>query len=185
MGWPRRSQDDREPETLRAVGPREERHPLPQERPLHPRERTDSSYWAWLALGVVSPYLLSALLYPLAWWPVWAVVLPLLGAMWTVLRVVLGLLGAAPASPVSAPPSGLGGGPMPWDVGPVLTPQAALTWVIAFAVAWFVLSRVAGRRRTLADENPARRGFRAGLRSTLLISFLLLVWWANRTLAGR
>lgn len=94
---------------------------------------------------MASPFLLAALLYPLAWWPVWTVVLPVLGVLWAALRAVLGLVGASPDGPAS-PPSGFIGGPMPWDLGPALSPQAALTWAIAFLIAWFVVSLVTGRR---------------------------------------
>ncbi len=75
---------------------------------------------------------------------------------------------------------------MPWDVGPLLSPQVALTWAVALFAARFVLSRVASEagRRAYLEDSPAKRGFRAGLRLTLLVAFLALVWWLNRVLAG-
>lgn len=180
MGWPRRTRDDREQKTLR-VPRSDERYPPPHDEPRgyrsehrsERRERADS-YWTYLVLGLAAPFLLAVPLYPLAWYPVWFVVLP-----------VAGFLRAALSSAQPTPPPPAPGSPMPWDLlGPFLSPQVALTWAVSVAVAWLVLSRVAGRRSGYPDESPAKRGFRAGLRLTLLAAFLLAVLWANRMLAA-
>ena len=172
-----RPQDVPRPET-RADG---RYPPPPYVGPAEHRERADS-YWTWLALGVLSPFLLAVPLYPLVWWPVGAVVLPLARLAWGALLAVLGLFGASPAGPAGPPPPAQPGGPMPWDVGPLLSPQVALCWALAFLAARFVLARVAGRSRGSYEESQAKRGFRAGLRGALLLAFLAAVWWLNRML---
>ena len=73
---------------------------------------------------------------------------------------------------------------MPWDLGPILSPQVALTWALALVAAWFVLSRFAGRRSRAYEDSPARRGLRAGLRTALFAGILVTILWANRILAG-
>ncbi|QIN85493.1 hypothetical protein GBA63_22610 (plasmid) [Rubrobacter tropicus] len=110
------------------------------------RERADS-YWTFLILGLATPFLLAVFLYPLAWYPVWYVVLPVVGLVASLLRW---------AQPAAPPP----GGPMPWDLGPILSSQVALTWAVAILVAWFVLSRItgagpAGRRIAQPEEDSA------------------------------
>ena len=173
MSWPRRTRDDREPETLRM--PRsEDRYPPPHAYPgAYPGERRErrDSYWTFLVLGLAAPFGLAVFLYPLAWYPVWYVVLPIAGLIRRLLRT------SAPAPP---PP----GGPMPWDLGPILTPSVAITWALALAAAWFVLSRLAGRRSHAYQDSPARRGFRAGLRTAMFAGVLITILWANRILAG-
>ena len=173
MGWPRRTRDDREPDTLRM--PRsDERYPPPNRDPAgygrERRERRDS-YWTFLVLGLAAPFLLSIPLYPLAWYPVWYLILPVAGFFWALL---------SSARPEPPPP----GGQMPWDLGPLLSPQVAVTWAVALAVAWFILSRFAGRRSRYHEDSSAKRGFRAGLRLTLLAGFLIAILWANRIAAG-
>ncbi|MDP9474362.1 MAG: hypothetical protein M3R38_01450 [Actinomycetota bacterium] len=69
MGWSRRTRDDRDQETLRM--PRsDERYPPPHDDPRgyrsERRERADS-YWTFLVLGLVVPFLLAVPFYPLAW----------------------------------------------------------------------------------------------------------------------
>ena len=73
---------------------------------------------------------------------------------------------------------------MPWDFGPILSPQVALTWAVAILMAWFVLSRITGLGPRWPEDSPARRGFRGGLRLALLATFLLAIFWANRMLAA-
>ena len=172
MGWFGRSRDGRDPETLRVDRRDAEPYPpAPHAGPIERRERGDS-YWTCLVLGVAAPFLLAVPLYTLAWYPVWYIVLPVAGFFSALLR---------PARQAPPPPPG---GPAVWDLGPLLSPQVALTWAVAFVAAWFVLSRFVGRRRVYADEGPARRGFRAGLRLTLLAALLVAIFWANRMLAG-
>ncbi len=70
----------RDPDTVRTSRGEHGRYPPPPYTsplggPIEHRERRDS-YWTWLILGLVSPFLLAGLLYPLAWWAVWTVVLP-------------------------------------------------------------------------------------------------------------
>lgn len=169
MSWPRRTSDDREPDTLRM--PRsEDRYPPPHADPEERHKRRDS-YWTFLVLGLAAPFGLAVFLYPLAWYPVWYVVLPVAGFIGRLL---------GPSAPAPPPP----GGPMPWDLGPILSPQVALTWALALAAAWFVLSRFAGRRSRAYEDSPARRGFRAGLRTALFAGVLITILWANRILAG-
>ena len=78
MGWSRRTRDDREPDTVRM--PRtDDRFPPAQGDAggyrQEGRERTDS-YWTFFVLGLAAPFLLAIPLYPLAWYPVWYVILP-------------------------------------------------------------------------------------------------------------
>lgn len=173
MGWSRRTRDDREPETVRM--PRsDERYPPPYSDPRGygpERRENGDSYWTFLVLGLAAPFLLAIPVYPLAWYPVWYFILPVAGFFWSFL---------SSAEPPPPPP----GGPLPWDLGPILSPQVALTWTVALVVAWFVLSRTFGRRSRWHEESPAKRGFRTGLRLTLLAGFLIAVLWANRILAG-
>lgn len=67
MGWPRRSRDDRDLETLpmdRRVDGRQRSSPTAHAGPAEHRERTDS--YCRLVLGLVSPFLLAVPVYPLA-----------------------------------------------------------------------------------------------------------------------
>ena len=173
MGWTRWTRGDRDPETRRMPPADEPYHSPPADpRGYRPerRERADS-YWTFLILGLATPFLLAVFLYPLAWYPVWYVVLPVVGFVAGFLRW---------AQPAAPPP----GGPMPWDLGPILSPQLAFTWAVAILVAWFVLSRITGRGPRGPEDSPARRGFRGGLRFALLATFLLAIFWANRMLAA-
>lgn len=175
MGWFGRSRYERarERESLSFERRPGEGYPPPPYTDTLPgsRERT-RSHRTFLVLGLAAPFLLAVPLYTLAWYPVWYVVLPVAGFFRALLR---------PAQPAPPPPPG---GPVVWDLGPLLSPQVALTWAMAFVAAWFVLSRFAGGRRVYAEDSPARRGFRAGLRLTLLVALLVAILWANRMLAG-
>jgi hypothetical protein len=168
-------------------GDHRHRGPMPYGPEEGPRSaESQDSYLTWLALGLVSPFLLAAALYPLVWLPVSAVGVPLAGAIWAVLAAVLGIFGFRGASRYGSP-DGAGSaasGSEFWDFGPLVSPQVALTFAVAVLAAWFVLSGVVGKRRWWHAEGPAKRGFRTGLRVALLAGFLIAVWWANRTLAG-
>ena len=195
MRWPMREhRGGHDPDTVpmaRAYEDGDHRHggPVPYGPEEGPRRaESQDSYPTWLALGLASPFLLGAALYPLVWLPVSAVGVPLAGAISAVLAAVLGILGFRGASRHGSPdgsPEGAGAAPSGsefWDFGPLVSPQVALTSAVAVLVAWFVLSGVVGKRRWWHAEGPARRGFRTGLRVALLAGFLLAVWWANRTL---
>jgi hypothetical protein len=187
MRPPRRAPEDPDTDTLRMPRPYDAQgaapRVAPQGPPHAPQEggfagaRRPDSYLAWLALGLVSPFLLAVPLYPLVWFPVTAAVLPVAAALWSVLSVVLGLFGSAPTD---GPPA-----PTFWDFGSAVSPQVALTSAAAVLAAWFVLRALVGKRRWWHEEGSAKRGVRAGLRLALLVTLLLAIWWLNRTLAGQ
>jgi hypothetical protein len=65
-----------------------------------------------------------------------------------------------------------------------LIPQVALCLASACVVARPAPSRVAGRSGGWGAHRSAGRSFCAGLRISLLVAYLLVVWWLNRTLAA-
>lgn len=194
MRPPGRAPEDSDPDTLRMPRPCDTNGAAPQDPPQRPPQgppqgpprapqeggfagaRRPDSYLGWLALGLVSPFLLAVPLYPLLWFPVSAAVLPVAAALWSVLLVILGLFGGAPAD---GPPA-----PTFWGFGPAVSPPVALASAAAVLTAWFVLRALVGRRRWGHEEGSAGRGVRAGLRLALLVTLLLAIWWLNRTLAG-
>lgn len=172
MSWPRRTRDDRDRDTLH-TRPDERYPPPPHVEPDRGRthERMDA-YLTSLVLGLAPPFLLAIPLYPLIWYPTWFIVLPVAGFLWALLR----------SAQTAPPPPSFTGGPMPWDFGPLLSPQLALTWAAAVLAGWFVLSRLCRRRAYPHVESSARRGFRGGLRCSLFVLLLLAVLWSNRAL---
>lgn len=183
MHQPRRAPDDHHPDATPAGVQYDPYGGPPHAGPDHSFDagRRDS-YVIWFVVGLVSPFLLAVPLYPLVWLPVSAVALPVAAALWAVISAIIGLFAPANAADRTAP--GGPANPAFWDFGPLLSPQVALTSAVAVTVAWYVLSRVVGKRRYWHPEGAAKRGFRASLRVALLAAFLLAVWWANRTLAA-
>lgn len=180
-------------------GPRGDRyrHPVgglpadPDPRTYRPQAATQGrwAHRAWTAAGVLSPFALAVLLYPLVWWPVWALLVPAAEGARAVLLSVVAFVGAghpAAGAPQAPPPPG---GPMPWDAGPRLSPGVALCWAAAFLAARSLCARLA--RPTAHSRKPshpaapdAGRAFAAGLRAALLVAVLAAVWWANGALVG-
>lgn len=177
-----------------------ERHPAPQSYPAHEPARAaryggdvphrSGSYWTALAGGVLAPFALAALLSSILWWPVAAVLVPLLAGLWAALATVLAALGAYDPDPAPPPDSQIAG-QMPWEAALSLTPEAALCWAVALPVSVLVCRRAAGlgssaRHATIAreDRSAARRGFAAGLRVALVLALVLGLLWLNTVLGG-
>ena len=114
----------------------------------------------------------------------WTILLPIAKLLGALLLAILALSGASPADPSSPPPPAQLGGPIPWEPGPLLSPQVALCLASACVVARPALSRVAGRSGGWDAHSSAGCSFCAGLRISLLLAYLLVLWWLNRTLAA-